>query len=695
MLLKWTPIPLVRIATVFCGGILLAIYQFGIISMVTAITIFVVALGLFLVIFNSQVRGKKYLSGLFGFIYVFCCGYLLVAERTDSREADNLLHIKDPILAYEGFIQDHLYERKNSFKTLVTVKHVKTQGGWRKATGKVNLYIAKKTLQNNIRWGNRVLITRNPNEVQPPANPHEFDFKRFLTFKNIYHQHFVQGTDIIWLGETQKDFFYYSAQARRFFSSIITEYVSGEQEQAIALALVIGVTDGIDNELENAYSASGAMHVLAVSGLHIGILYSIILFFLKPMQRTQRGQWMVAVISLMLLWGYSFVTGLSPSVLRAVTMFSFIAAAKPLNIRSNIFNTLAGSAIILLLFDPYLIMSVGFQLSYLAVLGIIWIQRPLYLLWEAKTWLMDQVWQITCVSIAAQLTTFSLGLLYFHQFPTYFLFSNLFVIPISFCVLVVGIVLLVVSFIAPLAKLVGWLLWGFVKLLNEGVFLTERLPYSLVNHIYIDVFQSWLIMGIVTGLIFTFQFKNIRWLYAAFGLAVVLAGARWVHQLDRLSESKLIVYNITGVSAVELIGNGTSQLYSDSSFMADAERVRFHIRPNRLYNLVGRSDHIDHLKIDKDDFRLLNYSGKRILILHRKFNSVSAFKYCDIIVVSGKAAWQMPELLKTNPSAKIILDSSWGRGQINWLRKQKLDLSRIHIVPEAGAYMIDFIESDQ
>lgn len=694
MLLKWTPIPLVRIATVFCGGILLAIYQFGIISITTAITIFSVSLGLFLASFFSRVRGKKYLSGLFGFVCVFCCGYLIVTERTDSQEPDQLLHIKEPIIAYEGFIQDHLYERKNSFKTLITIKHVKSESGWRAATGKVNLYIAKKTLQDNIRWGNRVVISGSPNEVQPPANPHEFDFKRFLTFKNIYHQHFVQGTAIIWLGETQKDFFYYSAQARKFFSSIIRQYVPGDQEQAIALALVIGVTDGIDNELENAYSASGAMHVLAVSGLHIGILYALILFFLKPLQRTQRGKWLVAVISLLLLWGYSFVTGLSPSVLRAVTMFSFMAVAKPLNIRSNIFNTLAGSAIILLLCDPYLIMSVGFQLSYLAVLGIIWIQRPLYLLWEAKTLIMDQVWQITCVSIAAQLTTFSLGLLYFHQFPTYFLFSNLFVIPISFGVLVVGIVLLVVSFMAPVAKLVGWVLWGLVKLLNEGVFLTERLPFSLINHIYIDVFQSWLIMGIVTGLIFTFQLKNIRWLYAAFGLAVVLAGARWVHQLDRLSESKLIVYNISGVSGVELIGNGASQLYSDSSFMADAERVRFHIRPNRLYNLVSQSDHVDLKKIDTYDFRLLDYSGKRILITHRKLNSISIVKDCDIIVVSGKASWQMPEILKVNPTAKIILDSSWGRGQINWLRKQKLDLSRIHIVPEAGAYMMNLSEPE-
>jgi competence protein ComEC len=685
-MLKWTPIPLVRIASVFCAGILLSIYQFGLIPVNMAIGAFVVLLVAFGVALFLE---SRILRGFFAFGTVLIAGYVLVQVRTQSTWPEHFIHINGPILAYEGIVEDHLYERKNSFKTTISVNRIKTDSGWKAVSGKVNLYISKKTIQDNIHWGNQALVLGSPSIVQPPANPHEFDFKRFLTFRNTYHQHFIQGTDVIWLGQTHKDFFYYSAEARKLFTSIIRQYVPGEQEQAIALALVIGVTDGIDNELENAYSASGAMHVLAVSGLHIGILYAIILFLLKPLQRDQRGQWLVAVISLSLLWSYAFVTGLSPSVLRAVTMFSFVALAKPMNIRSNIFNTLAGSVIILLLFDPYLIMSVGFQLSYLAVLGIIWIQRPIYLLWEAKSRVMNWVWEITCISIAAQITTFSLGLLYFHQFPTYFLFSNLFVIPISTGVLILGIVLLAVSFLASLAKLVGWVLWGFVKLLNLGVFWTEDLPYSLVNNIYVDVFQCWLIMGIATGLIFTFQYKNIRWLYGAFVLSSMLAGTRWVHQLERETERKLFVYNVAGVSAIEIIENGSSHLLADSSFLADAERVRFHIRPNRLYNIVANSVTTDLHEIEIDGYRILNYSGKRILIVHRKLNSIPPLKEVAFTVLSAKAAWQLPKLMAANPNSKFILDSSWGRGQINWLKKQKIDMSHVYIVEESGAFIAD------
>lgn len=487
------------------------------------------------------------------------------------------------------------------------------------------------------------------------------------------------------MGYTEKDILHYSAKARKYFSDIIVQYVSGKREQAIALALVIGVTDGVDNELENAYSASGAMHVLAVSGLHIGILYSILLFFLKPLSKLKHGSLLTAVVSLCLLWGYSFVTGLSPSVLRAVTMFSFMALARVWHVRSNIFNTLAGSAILLLLFDPYLIMSVGFQLSYLAVLGIIWIQRPLYLLWEAKSYVMDNIWQITCVSIAAQVTTFSLGLLYFHQFPTYFLFSNLFVIPLSFVVLVTGIVLLATSFLVPLAKVVGYILWASVKLLNGGVFLVEELPYSIINNIYVDVFQSWLIMGLVTALIFVWQRRNVTWLYVALVLSVVLAGARWWHQNLVFKESKLFVYNVRGASVIECIENGRSYILADSALLADQERVRFHIRPNRLYNLVSQTTDEVLTQGKQTQNRIIKFGNMPVALVTKPYHNPKAL-HVPLAVVNSKAVWSVPKLLKEWPNTLFVLDATCSEGQASWLLKQVVDNTRIYSVVQQGAF---------
>src|SRR5258708_15810734 len=159
-------------------------------------------------------------------------------------------------------------------------------------------------------------------------------------------------------------------------------------------------------------------------------------------------------------------------------------------------------------------MSVGFQLSYLAVLGIVYLQRPIYQLWEIENTLGDWTWKITCVSIAAQVSTFALGLLYFHQFPIYFLISNLFVIPLSTLVLIVGIFLLIISFSSSVALFTAIILEGLIKALNWIVFKTEALPFSLISDIHITTFQCSLLMGVLLTLIFLFEFKLIRWLYA-------------------------------------------------------------------------------------------------------------------------------------------------------------------------------------
>ena len=176
-------------------------------------------------------------------------------------------------------------------------------------------------------------------------------------------------------------------------------------------------------------------------------------------------------------------------------MFSFVALAIPAGRRTNIYNTLAASAFFILWYDPFLIMSVGFQLSYIAVLGIVYMQPALYNLWEPTNRLWDEVWKITCVSIAAQLATLPLGLLYFHQFPNYFLLSNLFVIPGSFVVLILGILILVVNVISPIASFLGMLLEWTIKALNVIVFTIEDFPFSLIENVYITTFQCWVLIS--------------------------------------------------------------------------------------------------------------------------------------------------------------------------------------------------------
>jgi len=591
---------MIRITVFFIGGIVLAIYQPGIFSGKAIFLSATILAFLFFVITGRKSELFSFWAGIIGLATIFFLGYARLQGQMVTRHADHLSKVTGHVGFFEAVVRSMPQEKAKSWKIEVELIRVKTtddsitNSHWHPATGKMLLYIAKNNVPEiNLRYGDRIILNGSPQPINPPANPGEFDFKRFLSFKNITHQLFIKPTDYVRLPAREpKGMIYYANEARKWSLQKLAEFIPGKNEQAVASALVLGVTDAIDDDTISAYAASGALHVLAVSGMHVGIIYAIILFLFKPAEKFRGSKWVVALVSLVLLWSFAFITGLSPSVLRAVAMFSFVALARPFGIRTNIYNTLATSAFVLLLYNPYLIMSVGFQLSYLAVFGIVYLQQPIYHLWEIKNRIGDWIWQMTCISIAAQLATFVLSLLYFHQFPTYFLVSNLFVIPLSTLVLLAGMAMLAISFITPVAIVMGWAVGWLVRILNGIVFATESLPFSLINNIHISIFQCWLLFVILIALILLVQFRKIQWLYLSFLVSVVFLITTWFHFSQEVNQKQWISYAIKGHQAMEFIDRGHSYFIADSSLVADHDQIRFHIQPNRLIHGIA-SVHTD------------------------------------------------------------------------------------------------------
>jgi competence protein ComEC len=688
----WVPLAMVRIALFFTAGILFAIYFPGYINLQVSSVISVI--GLFGYLSCSHFfKGKNlgFVSGLIGLITIFFLGYSHLLLKTDARKKEHIIKLSDPIKSYVATVRSSPESKSKSWKVEVEVTSAKNTV-WHPTFGKVLLYVSKKSGNVNWRYGDKLLIQESPQLVRPPANPGEFDFKRFLGFKNIYYQQFILPNQVRWIAATErKGFIYYSHLARAWAMRKMNMYIVGEQEQAIAAALVLGVTEGIDTDLLNAYAASGAMHVLAVSGLHVGIIYAILLLLVRPLKHYSWSRWWVAFICIFCLWSFAFVTGLSPSVLRAVVMFSFIAVARPFGMRTNIYNTLAASAFVLLLYNPYLIMSVGFQLSYLAVLGIVYLQQPIYRLWEIENKIGDWVWQITCVSIAAQLATFSLGLLYFHQFPLYFLISNLFVIPLSTGVLVVGIVLLLVSSINPFALLIGKILTWIVYLLNWTVVATEQLPFSLINNIHLTTFQCWLLMGVIISLILIVEFRSLKWLYMAFLFLTYFTCIQWYHFLNVVNQKEFTVYSISGHRAYEFIDEGQSYFIADSLLLNDQERIRFHIQPNRLRHGVATIKTLEKPPFMRlnHDMQVFEWEEKTIAIVANRRTILPSNLQLDYLVISKNAFPLEDQWLKGNRIGQLIADGSNSRSYINKLSKfaAKANIP-LHIVLDQNAFII-------
>ena len=573
------------------------------------------------------------------------------------------------------------------------VERVLVGNVWQPASGRVNAY-ASLERGSLLDYGDQLLIKGSPQLTTAPSNPGEFDFANYLVYNNIFHQQFI-GDQFEKVGESVPNpMMAMSFQLREECKQLLTAHIGDEAVRSVMLAIVLGIKDELDNELQSAFSASGAMHVLAVSGLHVGIIYAIILLVFKLIRLDPyKRRWIIALMSIALLWTYAFLTGLSPSVLRAVTMFSFVALARAMKRNGNIYNTLAASAFVLLCYNPYLIMSVGFQLSYLAVFGIVYLQPRFYRLITFRHSLLDKVWAITCVSLAAQLATAPLSMLYFHQFPSYFLISNLFIIPAAFVMLLMGLAMLIVSAIPVLGAALGWLIIAFVNLVNTLVYWVRDLPGSTLEGIRITTGQTWLVYSVIICLVLLFYRKRFGYLLTAMGFAVVFVVSQMAQRNDYLDSGSFRLLAVSNAAVTDFRFSTQSRLLADSAFMKDDGRRRFHFEPGRLMAGSNLSPEQDDLPIASATFMgnpLVCFKGETFLFmknsLPKRKQPDSPLKV-DHLVLSHNAVRDLQQLQEHLDFDQLLIDGS-NKGYITEKlvnQAKALDL-KVHAVAQDGYF---------
>ena len=688
-MIRWIPYTFVRTVIFFVGGILLGLYFPDFFpERVSFIMVALMIVLYFLAVFSGRRLRHILNPGWVGLPLVFLLGYVHLIRQTESRDPDHLVNNHDRISYYKAVITRFPEEKARSWKIEARVLQIRTET-WEQKNCNIILYFSKEDFPQPFRYGDVLLIKGEPQTPPAPGNPGEFDYREFLALKNIFHQHFLRGEEVIKIAYAPP----YRVRAfafrgREWAEATLKKFIDGKREQAIATALVLGVTDGLDNDLLNAYAATGSMHILAVSGLHISILYFMLLWILSPFNKLRGGRWFVPITALLILWLYAFVTGLSPSVLRAVTMFSFIAIARPWARSTNIYNTLAVSALCLLLFDPFLIRSVGFQLSYLAVLGIVYLYPRILALWEPQYRVTTEIWKISAVSIAAQIATFPLGLLYFHQFPNYFLVSNLLVVPLSFVVLLMGLLVLAASFISVIAVAVGFCLKWIIWLLNSIVFALEAFPFSLIENVYVSAWQCGCLMFFILTLLALFQYRKFNYVVLASVVALVYVSLQWVHFSREINVQKLTVYKVPGHSVLDLIDRGQTFFVADSVFRADVQKIRYHVSPNRIMTGVSRvCVDLPYARVLKG-CTLIVWNGKKILQITDRYFEVPGVLNVDWLIIGNNALPEIPKITSVVSFQKVILDSSNSLFFASrFLEAAKLYNLDVHSVLHQGAFV--------
>lgn len=465
-------------------------------------------------------------------------------------------HNKKPVLFDKGnfiaVVLETPLEKQNSFKSILQIEAVGYSGTILPTKETVIAYFAKTDSIENLKAGDIIVFDKPPQTVENNNNPYEFDYKNYLAKKLIYRQVFIPSGSWLKTNQTKKSISIWAEQTREKLLAIFRKQPIDETEFEILSALTLGYKRELEPETKRIFSASGASHVLAVSGLHVGVLYYMITLFFGFLRNIKSGRYMFMLISISILWIYAFITGLSPSVLRAATMFSIFAIGENLNRRSNIYNLMAVSAFILLLINPNNLFDIGFQLSYAAVFGIVFLQPKLEKLIFIRNKLLRFFWMLITVSLAAQIATFPITSYYFGQFPIYFWLTNTFVIPAVMVLIPLGISLLFASTIPVISTILAFLLNYILKITYFLLSLIYQLPFSVFN-ISIEPFQFVLLISAV-GFAFVFiKNQNIFFLKATLFSILVVLLSTLVLTINQLNQTEVIVYNTGKNTAIQLI----------------------------------------------------------------------------------------------------------------------------------------------
>jgi competence protein ComEC len=618
---------------------------------------------------NAFIRGIS-LAGL-----LFFAGITLTHHHSGYTNSQHYIHkLTSPFDFYKVTVTSNAEVKPKSYKVTAQVEQLRLAGKWQKAQGEVLLYFPLAIEKRPV-YGDVFLIKGFPREVEPPKNPLEFDYKTYLARKNIYTHQFLRKNQYVFLDNQPPNLLQKWANSVRTYADVVFQTnLSDRNAYAIADAMVLGIREEIDHDLQKAYSAAGAIHVLSVSGMHVGIVYLLLQYlfgkrrlFKKQTQRFPKKEPIFALLVIVLLFAYALVTGFSASVVRATVMFSFIQLAPLFGRKHTIYNTLAFSAIVLLCYNPYWLFDVGFQLSYLAVFGIVWLYPPLYLLYHPTHFITRWLWSLTVVAFSAQLLTFPLAAYYFHQFPNYFLLANPLVALLGGAILPFGMVLLAVAKIPIVATAVAFCLELLLKTLNASMFFILELPNSLFQGISISVPEVILLYSTIIGVALFFFRTEIKWLKVAF-ISVFLFTIYIVQKDYQQSKQQEITFHyIPKKSSISIIDGKQAVWIADTSLTNDSRIYDFHLK--NYYDQQGIVRYKQHIPQSTDGLVEILVNQKQIVWIRNK-NFRTYKGKADYLMISNNSIKSLKTLTEHHKPQLIIIDDSNRRYLVEKLKAE-------------------------
>ncbi len=634
---------------------------------------------IFLVISFVSCRKRIRISPIFSvstFVVFFSIGMATITFHNDLNKRHHYVNSLPQEGAVQAVLKITSILKPNNYYRKYEAQVLKING--ENTQGKILVNVKKDSLEKQFRIDDKLLIGSAFLEIEDPKNPYQFHYKNYLKKRHVYRQVIITNEEFIQLKNSKLTLKGYADKFRVQANETLTKNGFDGDELAIVNALLLGQRQEISKGLIQDYSKAGAIHILAVSGLHVGIIMLMLSFLAKPLKRIKNGNSIQLIIIVSLLWVFAFIAGMSASVVRAVAMFTAISIGLAIQRKNSVYKNLIISMFFLLLFNPYYVFEVGFQLSYLAVFFIVWLQPIIYRLWKPKWKFLDYFWQLFTVSLAAQIGVLPLSLYYFHQFPGLFFVANLVIVPILGFVLGLGIVIIFLGWVNLAPTLLLSFYKGIITTMNSVIswiaaqkaFVFQEISFSLFL-----VFTSYLMV------VFTFrwiQHKTMHNFKYALLTIIFLQGTVLYQKYELRSIKEFTVFNKSRVSVVAtkerntLVVATTATLEKSSSILSD-------YKTGRDINTIIKADNFSNF------FKINN---KNILVIDSLSTYTSLSFKIDKVLLTDSPKINLERLIETIKPTLIIADASNYKSYVrHWQTTCSERNIAFHYTAKDGAYV--------
>ena len=513
-------------------------------------------------------------------------------------------------VTFLGTLLEKPTKKTNSYQALLQIESADVEP---LSQQKIIVYFSKDTQTDNLQAGTQILTRARITAIKNSGNPFGFDYQTYMARQGIHFCTFIGTNKIDYIPAKHFSLKIAAEQFREKLLSLLKTKLHNHEAFQVVSALTLGYRKELSAETRSYFSATGAMHVLAVSGLHVGMIFMFLSWLLSFLKHTQTGRVVTVCLIGCCLWGYALLTGFSPSVQRATVMFTFILIGNSLNRPTPIYNSIAASAFFLLLMNPGLLFDVGFQLSYMAVVSIVFFYPRLEKIFPVTNPVTKRIWQLFCVSVAAQIGTAPLSLYYFHQFPVFFWLSNFVVIPAAYLILGSTFSLFIFCMAGPISDWIAWFLNGVTQVTLWLLQFISQLPCALITDIPVSGFQLMCLISLVISLLLFIHFRRHRYFFLGLGLIILFQIAGLIDRIHLFDQQKLIVYQ-TKTPVVHLI-NGrenyllTTNEQSPNSFLYENVVRELRLNPPRIIHLSqDQNQTMPDLILDKHLIQFGKYS---------------------------------------------------------------------------------------